>query len=84
MTLQRFQNIVLRLGNQMFVRHYFWLNYPDDPQIMGFSMVGAPSVRLLDELKELGFTFDERSQIWKISRDADEMHPSPHPTGVEA
>jgi hypothetical protein len=35
MTLQRFQGIVLKLGNQMFVRHYHWLNYPNDPQLLG-------------------------------------------------
>lgn len=35
MTLQRFQGVVLKLGNQMFVRHYLWLNYPEDPQLMG-------------------------------------------------
>lgn len=34
-TLERFQAIVLKLGNQMFVRHYLWLNYPEDPQLMG-------------------------------------------------
>lgn len=44
MTLQRFQAIVLRLGNQMFVRHYLWINYPNDPQVMGIEMIGqAPN-----------------------------------------
>lgn len=44
MTLQRFQGIVLRLGNQMFVRHYLWLNYPNDPQLMGIELIGqAPN-----------------------------------------
>ena len=28
----------------MFVRHYLWLNYPNDPQLMGIEMVGqAPN-----------------------------------------
>ena len=40
MTLERLQGIVLRLGNQMFVRHYLWLNYPNDPQMMGIELIG--------------------------------------------
>lgn len=40
MTLQRFQGIVLRLGNQMFVRHYLWVNYPHDPQLLGIEFIG--------------------------------------------
>lgn len=44
MTLQRFQWIVLKLGNQMYVRHYLWLNYPNGPQLMGIEMIGqAPN-----------------------------------------
>lgn len=44
MTLQQFQATVLKLGNQIFVRHYLWLNYPFDPQIMGIEMIGqAPN-----------------------------------------
>ena len=44
MDLQRFQAVVLRLGNQMFVRHYLWLNYPNDPQLMGIELIGqAPN-----------------------------------------
>lgn len=40
MTLERFQSIVLKLGNQMYVRHYLWLNYPNDPQLLGIEMIG--------------------------------------------
>ncbi len=40
MTIQRFQSTVLKLGNQMFVRHYLWINYPSDPQQMGIEMIG--------------------------------------------
>ena len=40
MTLERFQGIVLKLGNQMFVRHYLWLNYPNEPQRMGVDLIG--------------------------------------------
>ena len=44
MTLERFQALVLRLGNQVFVRHYHWLNYPHDPPLMGIEMIGqAPN-----------------------------------------
>lgn len=40
MNLQKFQSIVLKLGNQMYVRHYLWINYPHDPQLMGIEMIG--------------------------------------------
>jgi hypothetical protein len=40
MKLIRFQSIVLKLGNQVFVRHYLWLNYPQDPQLMGIELIG--------------------------------------------
>ncbi len=44
MTMERFQATVLRLGNQMFVRHYHWLNYPNEPQILGIELIGqAPN-----------------------------------------
>lgn len=42
--LQRFQSIVLRLGNQMFVRHYLWLNYPNEPQLMGIELIGQSPI----------------------------------------
>lgn len=42
MTLQRFQSLVLKLSNQMMVRHYLWLNYPNDPQVMGIEMSQPP------------------------------------------
>ncbi len=38
MTLQRFQGVVLKIGNQMLVRHYLWLNYPNDPPLMGIQL----------------------------------------------
>lgn len=74
MTIQRFQNIVLRLGNQMFVRHYLWLNYPNDPQLMGLEhreyMRGyRPSGRLATELKAEGFQFNEQIGIWTVGRE---------------
>lgn len=44
MTMRRFQGVVLKLGNQMFVRHYHWLNYPQEPQLMGLELIGqAPN-----------------------------------------
>ena len=46
MTLARLQSIVLRLGNQLFVRHYCWLNYPHEPQLMGIELIGqSPHTR---------------------------------------
>lgn len=42
-TIVELQRIVLRLGNQMFVRHYLWLNYPNDPQLMGIQFAYNPA-----------------------------------------
>lgn len=42
MTLERFQGLVLKLGNQMFVRHYLWVNYPNDPQSLGIQFSYNP------------------------------------------
>jgi hypothetical protein len=44
-TMSRFQSIVLKLGNQMFVRHYHWLNYPNDPQLMGLQFTNNPQCK---------------------------------------
>lgn len=41
MTIQKLQDVVLKLSNQMFVRHYVWLNYPNDPQVMGIQFQSA-------------------------------------------
>ncbi len=69
MTLERLQGIILRLGNQMFVRHYLWLNYPNDPQMMGIELIGqAPKGRLAAELIELGFVFNAKDGVWEIER----------------
>lgn len=69
MTLQRFQGIVLKLSNQMFVRHYLWLNYPLDPQLMGLQFSGERDInRLKDELMELGIGFDEDRAMWTVKR----------------
>ena len=76
MTLQRFQGIVLKLGNQMFVRHYLCINYPNDPQSMGIELLRPAqseyglecSARLTVELTELGFAFNESLSIWTIDR----------------
>lgn len=55
MTMDRFRAIVLKLGNQMFVRHYLWLNAPRDPQMMAIQFHGAEGDRLISELRDLGF-----------------------------
>jgi hypothetical protein len=39
-TIRRFERIVLRLSNQTFVRHHLWLNFPDDPRLMGIELIG--------------------------------------------
>lgn len=85
MTIQRFQSIVLKLGNKMFVRHYLWLNYPNDPQMIGIQFTqDILGSRLATEISELGFRYDAADQIWKIERSTEETHPLPHPVGVEA
>lgn len=38
MTIEKLQSIALRIGNQRFVRHYLWLNYPERPQLMGIEI----------------------------------------------
>lgn len=38
MTIEKFQRIVLKIGNQRFVRHYLWLDYPEEPQLMGIEI----------------------------------------------
>ena len=69
MTINRFKGIVLKLGNQMFVRHFLWLNYPNDTKIMGIKFkTSGLTDRLNNELNELGFRFDEKDGIWKIER----------------
>ena len=32
----------VKIGNQMFVRHYLWLNYPHEPQLFGIQFPCNP------------------------------------------
>ncbi len=113
MTLERFQAIVLKLGNQMFVRHYLWLNYPQDPALMAIELIGQkpdgkkrsrscdcgacakcihrkyvaarrPKTRLVTELEEAGFSFDESGGYWIISRSERPHDTDATPEGVVA
>lgn len=69
MTLERFQRLVLKIGNQMMTRHYLWLNYPSTPQLMGIGMECPPTEGGIfwREMKELGFR-QYRDNIWVIER----------------
>lgn len=109
MTLQRFQATVLKIGNQMFVRHYLWVNYPLEPPVLGIQFpsgatrsagrsrgrhrscdcgkcakcthreymrqtrvpVGDGMGRLVEELKALGFKWNEPLKMWTIERSGD-------------
>jgi hypothetical protein len=102
MDLREFQRVVLRLGNQMFVRHFLWLNYPNGPQLMGIQFINNPTGkprgkeltcacgecktcthreymrkyrpvveqdgRLMNELRALGFEYNEGLKTWTIQR----------------
>lgn len=72
MTLQRFQAIVLKLGNQCWIRHYLWLSYPNEPQVMGLDMIGpGRQIQLVKELEGAGFKFDSRFGMWTVERSND-------------
>lgn len=72
MTIQRFQATVLKLSNQTFVRHYPWLNYPYDPQLMGIEFAYDSKLEcqplLRDEIVSLGFAMRKTDWIWAIER----------------
>lgn len=71
MTIERFQSTVLRVGNQLFTRHFLWLNYPHDPQLMGLAYKSEVDERRLDaELVALGFHWHAGFQAWVIERTA--------------
>ena len=61
-----------QLGNQIFTRHYVWLNYPAEPQTMGIEIMLADwngDIPLLKkEMKERGFRLSERFNGWVIER----------------
>lgn len=72
MTLERFQAIVLKLSNIMMARHYLWLNYPNDPQVLAIELGEAvlSDGPLYKELVNLGFQFKELAglRLWVIER----------------
>lgn len=70
MTIERFQALVLKLSNQMFVRCYYWLNYPQDRQIFGLQFPAAQEFgpTLEAELRGLGFESNRQDAIWTIAR----------------
>lgn len=60
---------MLKLGNQMFVRHYLWLNYPQDRQLMGIQFKSdRPELALCGELVDLGFEWHVGYRMWVIWR----------------
>ena len=71
MPLADFQRLVLRLANQAFVRYALWLNYPNDPQLMGIDFGGNPesvNTMLREELTRLGLAIDPRFKMWTVER----------------
>ncbi len=76
MTIDRFRSIVLKLGNQMFVRHYLWLNYPNPTQLFGFQIMDPATLtlcratgRLAEELEREGMRFEAERGMWVVERD---------------
>jgi hypothetical protein len=81
MTIDRFQGLVLKLSNSLYVRCYYMLNYPHKPQILGIELFDrdgsdlkriAPTKRksiLEKELNEMGFAF--KDGVWRIERTAE-------------
>lgn len=67
MTIQELQRVVLRLANQMLVRYYLWLNYPNESQLMGIQIQTA-NTALIEELRALGFRWHEGLMLWVVER----------------
>lgn len=84
MTINEFQRIVIRLSNQMYVRHYLWLNYPNEPQTMALSLIDLANTtgsittdgghRLSRELEALGFVWDGSNGRYTIQRDLEQAN----------
>jgi hypothetical protein len=63
--------LVWQLSNQLFVRHYRWLNYPREPQLLALQFADdIENTPLEAELKSLGFVWDATQRIWAIPRKA--------------
>jgi hypothetical protein len=76
-TMERFQSTVRILSNQMFVRWYACLNFPQKPQLLGFQT--KPTIpltsRLAKELFEQGYGYRGETGMWVAER-ADEGPPA--------
>jgi len=58
-SMDDFQSLVWQLSNQLFVRHYRWLNYPHKPQLFALQFADdIANTSLEAELKSLGFAWD--------------------------
>lgn len=70
LTMQRFQAVAMRIANQMFVRVYYALNWPQKPQVLGiWTKPPISSPVLSKELLDLGFEYKALDQIWVIERE---------------
>jgi hypothetical protein len=71
-SIRELQRIALRLSNQMFVRHFMWLNYPNDPQVMGIMLrdpdVTAGDDMLQKEMLRLGFRWNPELSMYAVER----------------
>jgi hypothetical protein len=68
-SMDDFQSLVWQLSNQLFVRHYRWLNYPQKPQLFALQFADdIANTSLEAELKSLGFAWDPIQRIWAILR----------------
>lgn len=80
MTIEQLQWIVIKLSNQEMVRWYAWLNYPNDPQLMGIELLRRTSDMLAIELSSKGFVLNDTTGIWTIVRTPE---PPPAPKTVD-
>lgn len=69
MTVERFERLVLKLSNQMLVRHYLWLNYPYEPKIMQIEFSKPAQMDLHKELEKLGFVTGPSRCRYQITRE---------------
>jgi hypothetical protein len=81
MTLDKLQNLVLTLANQMPVRYWVHWNYPENPTTMAVKLVTDEQYqggRLHDEMRRVGFKFTYTASvgwIWTIGRTHDDETP---------
>ena len=75
MTIKELHGIVRILANQMFVRYYVLLNYPNFPERMGIEFMTNDGKRgwrggdrLAAEMDKRGFRFNKSLGVWEIER----------------